>query len=197
MKPNTIKAGFRRTGIWPYNPNEVLSKYPNPKYSGTSSHQATSSQPNVLSSPSQPEPPVTPRNVRSIRRSAHEIEKRYDLSPTLEKYIRGTVENAQTGSLAISALDQQTAAQVERNKRNERQRKVTQSGGVLYAREAREIAQEKLQQEEKEEAKREWVKTKKEIKKRKDEGWAKVFVEVRKVAAKEEVKRAEKRRRLE
>ncbi|CAD6983687.1 unnamed protein product, partial [Tilletia controversa] len=88
---------------------------------------------------------------------------------------------AQAGSLAVTALEVQTAAQQERNARAERQRKVVQSGGVLYSGQARSITQEKLQQEEAEERRREFVKVRRTANKSKAEGWRQVFAQMRKV----------------
>ncbi|KAE8188234.1 hypothetical protein CF336_g6238 [Tilletia laevis] len=175
LKPNTIKNGFRLTGIYPLRPDEVLKKFAAPKDHEAEAEQAgTSSQ--QLSSP--PHLPATPRTIRSIIRTAHAIQENYELSPTTARYVKGTLQNAQSGSLAIQALSNQTAAQQERNKRNERQRKVTQSGGVLHAFEAREIAAEKLEQEKLDHARREWTKVKREAKLRGSEGWSKLYTEL-------------------
>ncbi|KAE8264368.1 hypothetical protein A4X09_0g6984 [Tilletia walkeri] len=177
MKTNTIKNGFRL----------VLVNFPE-----------QTQIPSVISptSPStqSPDAPTTPKTVRTLSRVVNDIEQRYgdEISPTVLKCVRGGLLQAQVGSLAVSAMRHQTAAQKERNKRTERQRKVTQSGGVLYAEDAREIAEEKMEKEEKEEERRIWVKVKTEVKKRKAEGWQKEYVQMRK-----EVKRRCKMAMLE
>ncbi|KAE8224052.1 hypothetical protein CF319_g3001 [Tilletia indica] len=187
MKTNTIKNGFRLTGIHPYNPNMVLVNFPEQTQIPSAISPAS---PTTQS----PDAPTTPKTVRTLSRVVHDIEQRYgdEISPTVLKCVRGGLLQAQVGSLAVSAMRHQTAAQKERNKRTERQRKVTQSGGVLYAEDAREIAEEKMEKEEKEEERRIWVKVRTEVKKRKAEGWQKIYVQMRK-----EVKRRRKMAMLE
>ncbi|KAE8238179.1 hypothetical protein A4X03_0g8919 [Tilletia caries] len=172
MQPNTIKAGFRLTGLFPFNPEMILVKFP--EHSNDSGPATgSSSLPTATIS--------TPKTLRSLSRTVNVLERRNDLSPTVIKCIRGAHIQAQAGSLAVTALEVQTAAQQERNARAERQRKVVQSGGVLYSGQARSITQEKLQQEEAEERRREFVKVRRTANKSKAEGWRQVFAQMRKV----------------
>ncbi|KAE8190035.1 hypothetical protein CF336_g5475, partial [Tilletia laevis] len=174
MKANTIKTGFRRTGIHPYDPTQVLSKYPNPTSQSSMPPPISFSTP-----PGSPDVPSTPRTIRTLSRSAQQIEDRYglELSPSVSRFIRGSLQQARTGQLAVTALEAQTSVQQERHKRNERQRKVVQSGGVLYAHEAQEIAKENIEKEKREEVRREWVLFKQEAENRKSKGWRKLFTE--------------------
>ncbi|KAE8213290.1 hypothetical protein CF319_g9184 [Tilletia indica] len=112
MKTNTIKTGFRRTGIHPFNPEIVLSTFAAPEDFAPAAEGFVPSTPAQSSSP-----PATPQTIRTLSRSAHKIQERYDLSPTMAKYIRGSLQQVQTGNLAVEALEKQTAAQQERNKK--------------------------------------------------------------------------------
>ncbi|KAE8233773.1 hypothetical protein CF326_g1192 [Tilletia indica] len=176
FKTGTIQSGFRRTGIHPFRPSEVLRRFD----TETSAPIFSSSPPG---SPA-PAAPTTPQTIRSLKRAAETIEERTEeLSPLLRRqvqaFVRGSMQQAQTGALAVKGLEEQTAAQKERDKRKERQRRVTQSGGVLSLEEAREICQDKLDKEKREQARREWTLLKKAAAKRKAEGWGKIYAEMR------------------
>ncbi|KAE8256495.1 hypothetical protein A4X03_0g5351 [Tilletia caries] len=92
MKVNTIKSGFRLTGIHPFNPDMVLVKFP----------ETTEDLPVTLpSSPHFPsDVPTTPKTVRTLSRVFHDIEEQHgtDLSPTVLKCIRGGLIQAQARS---------------------------------------------------------------------------------------------------
>ncbi|KAE8207419.1 hypothetical protein CF319_g9607, partial [Tilletia indica] len=79
LKPNTIKHGFRLTGIFPLRPDEVLVKFKAPAEddppTGSSSTSFQESPTSHL--------PTTPRTIRSITRTAYDIQENYELSPTI------------------------------------------------------------------------------------------------------------------
>ena len=126
-----------------------------------------------------------------------------DLSPSLQRHlqilVKGAVIQVNEGNLAKEQLAKQTAEQQERDKRKLRQRKVTQSGGVIYVEEAREIAQDKLDKEKQLEDARQWARQKKEAAKRKGMGWGKIHAALRRafkkrdkaIAASQELHQAE------
>ena len=178
LTPNVIKNGFRLTGIWPLNPDIVLSKLPpsSPEPSAQTATTLTSPAPDL-----QPSNPPTPRTIRALTRTAEQIVERQgdNISPTLARFVKGAMIGVGAGALAIQSLKEQTSAQQERNKRNERARKVTQSGGVLYAAQARKIDEEKLRAEVNAQASRDWAEFKRCTRERKKEGWGKVFAEMR------------------
>lgn len=78
-----------------------------------------------------------------------------ELLPTWSKFAKGAVVMAQKGELLEARLNSITAAKNARKARSRQPNKVLQSGGVLYAKDARCMVRDRLELEERREQERE------------------------------------------
>ena len=141
FKPTTILSAFRKTGLWPFNPDMVLDKLqPIP---------APARRPSTpIPGPQVDSSPTTPKTLRSLKQHADSLA--FDLNEIppssylhLQKYLKGSLAFAQSGALALQHLEDTKAAELARPARQKRNRRSLQKGGVLYAYEAREMVKQK------------------------------------------------------
>ena len=78
-----------------------------------------------------------------------------ELLQTWSKFAKGAVVMAQKGELLEARLNSITAAENARKARSRQPNKVFQSGGILYAKDARRMVRERLELEERREQERE------------------------------------------
>ena len=144
FKTSTVCASFRATGLIPYSPDTVISKL----------REAL-----ILPAPptTPPRPPAStltmPDTIRSLKRQGDELLRdAADLSPTFQRRLKlvlqGGLTQAQSGALAMESLEHTKAAeQAKSAKRKSQNRRQVQKGGVLYASEARQMVQKRLDTE--------------------------------------------------
>ena len=107
FKRTTILSAFRQTGLTPFNPDVVLSKFP----AATPSPPSTPPPANCTS-----EPPTVPLTIRSLKRQANELWNYSDpTSPThrqrLHTYLTGNLAQAQIVAQAVEDLAHTEAVQ--------------------------------------------------------------------------------------
>lgn len=144
FKPTTIRSAWKKIGLIPYNPDLVVDKI---------CQQLPPSRA-VTPPPQQVWLPLdqTPRTIKDLRESmfnqaaSGHITK--ELLPTWSKFAKGAVAMAQKGELLETRLNSITAAENARKARGRQPNRVLQSGGVLYAKDARRMVRERLELEE-------------------------------------------------
>ena len=141
FKSTTIVSAFRKTGLIPWNPDRVLSRIQQIQERQNSQN----SLPRRPITPPHSIPPAlsTPHTIRSLKRQAEYLDNAEPASPTfkknLQRFIRGSLIQAETGAIVSQELGNTQAAQQARANRGRRIRRVVQNGGFLYASEARGI----------------------------------------------------------
>ena len=140
FKQTTILSAFRKTGLLPYNPDRVLSLL--------HEHSSPPQQRQPTTPP--PAPPLcltTPVTLRSLKRHAEYLQNTDPVSPTfkvnLDRFIKGSLAQAQMGVHASQQLEDTEVAQQARANRQRRSRRQVQKGGVIYAHEARAVVRKK------------------------------------------------------
>ncbi|KAH7026789.1 hypothetical protein B0J12DRAFT_685176 [Macrophomina phaseolina] len=91
--------------------------------------------------------PNTPLTIRTLRRVGSQLAEDLEgpINPLLlQKFIKGSLAQAQAGAQAVNDLKEQSA-QSARRQRKANARKITSTGSVMYASEARRIEQAKLE----------------------------------------------------
>lgn len=91
--------------------------------------------------------PTTPRTVREMAETFAEVMTSTacpkDLIQPLSKLAKGAVAGARKAELMEARLDQTTAAKTARKSRKQESSRVLQTGGVLYARNARQMVMDR------------------------------------------------------
>ena len=133
-KTSTECSAFRATGLNPYNPDIVLTKF----------REAPVPQREPRTPP--PVPPLTmPLTIRSLKRQGEELQhEAAAFSPTfqwrLKLVVQGGLAQAQSGALVLENLEHTRAAEEARSaRRKSANRRQVQKGGVIYASGAREM----------------------------------------------------------
>ncbi|KAG0126281.1 hypothetical protein HOY82DRAFT_615466 [Tuber indicum] len=95
--------------------------------------------------------PSTPKTIRSLKRYADSLQQSLgELSPTanrsLQRFLKGSLVQAQSGAQALEDLQTSKAAELARSARQKRSRRSIQKGGELYAHEARAMVVQKEQE---------------------------------------------------
>lgn len=142
FKKSTIISAFQKTGLVPYDPAKVLTRL-------QESHTALQ-HPAMTTPPPAVPPPLqvpTPYTVRSLKRQAQYLNDADPVSPTfktnLDRFIKGSLTQAQSGAHAYQELANTQAAEQARATRQNRTRRSVQKGGVIYAHQARAIVRKK------------------------------------------------------
>lgn len=149
FKKTTILSGFRRAGIWPYNPDIVLTelrlrvpiKTPSPP-PGAVQHSGSSAF-------------STPVTVRQINKVANKIEKVLDADDDLDPSFRHDISRFLRGSLVNAAELLQTKRDLGRTRYAERIQKqrramknyTLQSGGRLQVGDGRKMVVQRQEDE--------------------------------------------------
>jgi len=180
FKESTILSAFRKTGLIPWNPDAVLSRL---LENQTLHHR----------SPITPPPPTippalsTPYTIRSLKRQAEYLENSDPGSPTfktnMQRFIRGSIVQAQTGTMAQEELASTRAAELARANRQSRSRRAVQKGGVIYVHQARAIVSKKQELDTRkkvEKVERELEQLKKQTLRERKKIWKPIFQELKK-----------------
>ena len=150
FKPSTICSAFRATGLVPYNPSVVLARL--------RESQASTSPLSTLPHSAFLQPPVqaqaeTPLTTHSLKRQGEELKQsatNLDLSPIFQENLRlvlkGGMVQAISGERAVADLSNSKAAEKARAAR-QKSRRTVQSGGQLYAHQARNMVQQREEEE--------------------------------------------------
>ena len=150
FKPTTIVSAFRKTGLIPWNPDLVLS----------SLQESQICLPSRPITPTHSIPPLlsTPHTIRSLKRQAEYLHDAEPTSPTfkknLQRFIRGSLIQAEAGTIVSQALGETQAAEQARANRGRRTRRAVQNGGFLYAHEARAAVSKKQEENTREKLKK-------------------------------------------
>ncbi len=141
FKKNTILLSWRKSGIFPYNPNVVLTKLrENEPYKERYQREQNSVTPSPPCTP-ESRTPNTPNIVRRLQLQIDEFQALPDLSSSYKrrfnKIAKGAVALGLRGKLYEEQLSHTEAAQKAREQRKKKGRKQIQKGGVLYVEEAR------------------------------------------------------------
>lgn len=170
FKELTIKSAFKKTGIWPFNPDIVLQKLkefepqyrtPTPENDGPLDPEFLSMFPKHLHPPAPKDPTEdfevavlcrgtvrSPENAREfmalgqsvvseILRSSPEIPA-VELALSVRRLSEAAAKRVARGQIAIDDLQKTTAYQTAKTARKRAGRKRLQTGGVLYAEQARQ-----------------------------------------------------------
>ncbi len=140
----TIALGFRKTGIYPFNPNVVLQQLPGEWPSTPEQEEEDSSTTGSISS--------TPSSVRALKRYADNI-RNTPMSPTLQcflaPFLKGAVGLATSKSLAYHQFAVCTDAQHERAKRQQKMRQTIPTCDVVTVEDAKRRVKESKEKEKK------------------------------------------------
>ena len=132
-------SSFRKTGLILYDPYYVLSRL-REQYEQHTPPLATPQGGNQSEW-------HTPYTTRALQRQGKYLSS-IKLSPTvrrcLDSFLKGSVTQALVSAQAAEDLSYQQAAQNTRRRRTEASRKHVQKGGVLSARNARQITQKRV-----------------------------------------------------
>ena len=147
FKISSVQSAFRKTGLYPYNPEEVLSVVraeQQARRSPSPSRQSTPASP--ATEQAQPKKWSTPRSVRSLTRAADQIRakanKRGQLAfPEMLSFVKGSLIQAHIGGQARRDLFHTQTAENARASRAKARRTLLQRGGALYVHEARSMVQ--------------------------------------------------------
>ena len=140
FKASTIQSAWRHTGLIPYNSEVVLQEV---RDSPPPPRQATPEAPEYV--------PLaeTPKTIRQLATTGAELTLRPDipeeLQKALSKFTRGSVAIARCGLLMEERLEATIQAENARRSRRSEANKVSQKGGVLYAKEARHMNRERFE----------------------------------------------------
>jgi hypothetical protein len=143
FKQNTILRGWRVTGLIPYNPDAILAQlqYENElrEEKRCEDRQTPSAHSSSIIE--------TPKTIRTITRYSQkilngpEIHSRFE--ERLDAFVKGTVAIAHLAEELKQDLSKSKAAEKAREKRRQSRRRIFQSGGVLYAEEARAMVKKR------------------------------------------------------
>jgi hypothetical protein len=189
FKMGSVKSSFRETGIWPFNPEKVITKL-QVEYASIDLEEhfkMLEEQANELLSltadivnrveamrrletpPLPSKVPATPLTVRTLQQASHYLEYRLQnelSSPSqavFERFVKGSHIQAAQGAQAIVDLHQ-TEAAVKSRKRRSTSKKQLAKGGVLYAKDARKMVKEHNEQEAKKQERKQARLLKKQLK---------------------------------
>jgi hypothetical protein len=141
FKKRTILKSWRETGLIPYNPDLILNhlQYENKEDERRRSDRQKTPTPSTQSSNNI----NTPKTVRTMTRYGNKIlngpESHSHFQKRLDSFIKGSIAIAHLAEDLKDDLSKSKAAQQAREERRKSRRRVFQSGGVLYAEEARHI----------------------------------------------------------
>ncbi len=141
----SIASAFRRTGIYPLNPEVV----PNQLLSKTSS---TPEPPDEAPDVVEADIPPTPRSARALKRYAdmlRDTDMPANYRIFLAPFLKGAVELATSESLAYQQLAVRTEAQSAHAKRQQSTKKVLPTCGVITVEDAKRKIREEKEKEEK------------------------------------------------
>jgi hypothetical protein len=170
FKPNTIKTSWRLAGISPWRPESVIEQLHDPK-----PYTVPQDWDNPPSTPPCSSPHVTPKTIRSLKRVGDSILNRPEpVSPTLKRFISGSMMQAHLGAQLAEDFERHTRAARDRIDRQGCKR-IVATGGVLRAEDARAIAEERQHELDEQVQRREWPAIKRETRLRLMEGWQAVF----------------------
>lgn len=145
ITPSTIQSAFKKTGLYPFNPQKVLAEL-HEDVEGLRSAVVYGAPPETTPSPLRTSSIDTPRTVRTLKRQSTAILDK-TLDPRLRKrltpLLRGAEIQAGAGAEAIDELRESTVAFAARRTRTLQKRQSLQKGGVLKAVNARSIIQER------------------------------------------------------
>ena len=144
FKRNSIKSAFRETGLVPFNPQKVIAKL-------VENRSSPSSSPSTTPPPEHFSTLTTPLTIRSLRRTAEEMDKGSS-DPArgkilFEKFKKGALVQATVGDEAIQQLAETSAAATARKRRQTASNRQIKLGGVVYAYEARSMKQAREDEE--------------------------------------------------
>ena len=137
FKTSTIQSGFRKSGIWPLDENQVLDRLPT-----VADDRVTPPPPPLLSCELSPPTPVTVREIVNFTYNSLEAT---DPDTGEEVYLVSRVEKLAKAAVAIaggyaqlsSELQAMTSATRARAARQKSDRRVIQTGGTVYIDDAR------------------------------------------------------------
>ena len=173
---SSIQSAFCKTGLIPFNPSVVLSQLREANHNMRQSTPPPDNQ-NALPLLS------TPLSIRTLKRHGEVLEKSI-MSPTtarnLSSFIKSSLTLATSGALAIEELKTNQSVQTAGAARQVKTRRQVQKGGIVYAKDARQIVRHR---EVDELAKAQALVLRTEEKKKKDiiKRQQKLFLEIRKV----------------
>ncbi len=134
----TIASGFRKTGIFPFDPDIVLKQLPGER-------PQTPEQEKKNESPTPSSIPSTPTSVRTLKRQADKLHATV-MSPSVRRsllrFLKGAVALATSESLAFQQLTIQTDAQHERAQRQQKTRQTLPKCGVITFEDAKRRVKE-------------------------------------------------------
>jgi hypothetical protein len=141
FKSSTILSAFRKTGIWPYNPEIVLKTMKD-----RLPERTPSPDPSRMAHP-QSSPFTTPLTLRQINKVADQLEsvleQDQDLNPTLtyniSRFIRGSLSLAAELVQAKRDLGRTRLAEEVRRRRRTSKNAQLQSGGPLRVENGRDM----------------------------------------------------------
>jgi hypothetical protein len=157
----SIASAFRKTGIYPLNPDVVLSQLSSDKAATPTPEEKKDEVAEDAISP-------TSTSARTLKRYADKI-RTTDMPEhcraLLAPFLKGSVALATSEALAYQQLETRTDAQNERAKRQQRTKKVLPTFGVVTVEDAKRKIKE---QEEKEKKKKDSETKKKEVQERRE-----------------------------
>jgi len=138
FKPKTIRSGWFKAGLWPYNPAIILDGLPQ-----AASARTVSPPPESLEAPTTPSSAIRLANKLVNRAAAGRLLTFNDL----QRLASGTITVASELQVAKRDLTEVTKQAQKRQKRQQQDLRHVQKGGVLYARNAREAVLNKGERE--------------------------------------------------
>ena len=129
FKPKTILSGWRKTGLWPYNPAVVLDNIPKEVINRMES-------PPPIRPPAPTTPTSTLRLANSMIARAHNYRKLF--VDDVSRLAHGAITLACELRVAKRDLAEVTNQAQKRQKRQQQNLRQVQKGGVLYAKTARD-----------------------------------------------------------
>ena len=125
FKTSTIKFAWQVAGIYPWDPQAVIEQLPVLSPASNGGYLYHSSPPVPF-----PTVPTTPKTVEFLKRMATYLTDRSEpVSPTLQRFISGSLLQAYSGAKSQSDLMKQTA-EVRARQERAKCRRILQSGGV-------------------------------------------------------------------
>jgi hypothetical protein len=147
FKQQTILHGWSVTGLIPYNPGPILSQLLYENEMREERRREDRQTPSIHSSSAI----ETPKTIRTITRYSQKILDGPDLHSRFEErldaFVKGSVAMAHLATELQQDLRRSKAAELAREKRRKSRRRIYQSGGVLYAEDAREMTRKRDEDE--------------------------------------------------
>ena len=143
FKNTTIRSAWKQTGLIPFDPNVVLNKM-------RETQPARSITPPTTTTESPDVWMTTPTTRKQLRRQQVSLlcsDYELELHQKLVKYTKGTNAMARRIELLENKLGRTQSAQNARNACKKQSGKVLQTGGILYAKDARTMTQDRVQVE--------------------------------------------------